>query len=106
MTTIRMLGKHGDYFGFEVSGHTGAGTEGNDLVCAAVSFLTVTIVNAMETVAKSPMKVRQADGYIKAELKTEHRNEQAQTILNTFHQGAKDLHQEYPAFVTLIEPMI
>ena len=106
MTTIRMLGKHGDYFGFEVSGHTGAGTEGNDLVCAAVSFLATTCANAMESVAKVKCKLSQADAFLRAEPDGTDLNPEARAILGTFRQGAMDLQQAYPRYVKLIDETI
>ncbi|MDE6031224.1 MAG: ribosomal-processing cysteine protease Prp [Oscillospiraceae bacterium] len=33
--------------GFEISGHAGYGTEGNDIVCAAVSSCTMLVCNAI-----------------------------------------------------------
>jgi uncharacterized protein YsxB (DUF464 family) len=101
VTAIKMLGKQGAYLGFEVSGHTGAGTEGNDLVCAAISFLATTCVNALESVAGVKAKVRQSDAYIRAELTPGDLSKEADVILRTFHQGATDLQQAYPAFVKL-----
>ena len=41
----------GRYTGFEVKGHSGYAEAGSDIVCAAVSILTTTCVNAMESVA-------------------------------------------------------
>ena len=98
-----MLGSQGTYLGFEVSGHTGAGTEGSDLVCAAISFLATTCVNALEGVAGVKAKVRQSDAYIKAELLPRELSKEADVILRTFYQGATDLQQAYPAFVKLID---
>ena len=37
--------------GFECRGHAGFDRAGRDIVCAAVSVLTTTCVNALETVA-------------------------------------------------------
>lgn len=35
-----------DYLGFKVSGHAGYGTYGKDIVCAAVSAVTLSTINA------------------------------------------------------------
>ena len=34
--------------GFEISGHAGFAERGQDIVCAAVSFLATTVVNSLE----------------------------------------------------------
>lgn len=39
--------KNGSFCGFEISGHAGYGTEGNDIVCAAVSSCTMLVCNAV-----------------------------------------------------------
>jgi uncharacterized protein YsxB (DUF464 family) len=37
-----------DYRGFEVSGHAGYAEAGQDIICAAVSVLTINTINAIE----------------------------------------------------------
>ena len=102
MTRIRLTGRQGTLLGFEVSGHAGAGVEGNDIVCAAISFLAITCANALESVAGQAPKTTQAEGYLKAELPGKP-NQAATTILMTFSQGAADLAQAYPAHVTFLD---
>ena len=106
MTRIRLLGSPGNLKGFEVSGHAGAGTEGNDLVCAAISFLATTAVNALETVAGTKPQVRQKDDYLSALLASGQANQAAGTILAVFRQGAQDLAEAYPKHVQLIDETI
>lgn len=103
MTVIRMLNQHGTLTGFEVKGHAGAGTEGNDLVCAAISFLATTCANALEEVAgKTPVLI-QDEAYLKAELPIKDISASATTILLTFYRGAKDLFEAHPRHVSLID---
>ena len=41
--------KSGDiYYGFEEQGHTGFGESGNDILCAALSAMTMLIINTLE----------------------------------------------------------
>ncbi|NLW21396.1 MAG: ribosomal-processing cysteine protease Prp [Clostridiales bacterium] len=103
MTRIRLTGRQGTLLGFEVSGHAGAGTEGNDLVCAAISFLATTAANALETVAGVKPRVSQQEAYLKASIKPEQANQATDTILAMFRQGALDLELAHPEHVTLIE---
>ena len=42
---------HDDILGFRISGHSGAGTEGNDVVCAAVSAIAYTTLGSLEELA-------------------------------------------------------
>ncbi|MBR1507390.1 MAG: ribosomal-processing cysteine protease Prp [Eubacterium sp.] len=44
------------YFGFSVSGHAGYNDEGNDIVCSAVSALTINTVNSIEQLCRDEYK--------------------------------------------------
>ena len=48
MTTIVFYKTDGIYYGFEEQGHTGFGTEGDDILCSALSSMTMLIINAIE----------------------------------------------------------
>ncbi len=48
MTTIIFYKANGFYYGFEEQGHTGYGESGDDVLCAALSSMTMLIINAIE----------------------------------------------------------
>ena len=48
MTTITFYKTNGFYYGFEEQGHTGYGESGDDVLCAALSSMTMLIINAIE----------------------------------------------------------
>ena len=48
MTTIIFYKTNGFYYGFEEQGHTGYGESGDDVLCAALSSMTMLIINAIE----------------------------------------------------------
>ena len=48
MTTITFYKTGGFYYGFEEQGHTGYGEAGDDVLCAALSSMTMLIINAIE----------------------------------------------------------
>ena len=48
MTTITFYKTGGFYYGFEENGHTGFGEAGDDVLCAALSSMTMLIINAIE----------------------------------------------------------
>ena len=48
MTTIVFYKTNGVYYGFEEQGHTGFGSEGDDILCSALSSMTMLIINAIE----------------------------------------------------------
>ena len=103
MTVIRMLNQHGTITGFEVKGHSGAGTEGNDLVCAAISFLATTCANAIEEISGKAPAIKQSEAYLKAEVPLRDVSASVTTILQTFYRGARDLLEAYPEHISLID---
>ena len=48
MTTITFYKTGGFYYGFEEQGHTGYGESGDDVLCAALSSMTMLLINAIE----------------------------------------------------------
>ncbi len=48
MTTITFFKKNGVYYDFKETGHSGFAEEGNDIVCSALSAMTMLIINAIE----------------------------------------------------------
>ena len=48
MTTITFYKDGENYYGFEEQGHTGYAESGEDILCSAISSMTMLIINAME----------------------------------------------------------
>ena len=48
MTTITFYKADGFYYGFEEQGHTGYSESGEDILCSALSAMTMLIINAIE----------------------------------------------------------
>jgi uncharacterized protein YsxB (DUF464 family) len=48
MTKIVFYRSDGVFYGFEEQGHTGYGEEGDDVLCAALSAMTMLIINTIE----------------------------------------------------------
>ncbi len=48
MTKVIFYKSNGIFYGFEEQGHTGYGEEGNDVLCAALSSMTMLLINAIE----------------------------------------------------------
>ncbi len=53
MTTITFYKTGGFYYGFEEQGHTGYGESGEDILCSALSAMTMLIINAIEVTYQS-----------------------------------------------------
>ena len=48
MTKVTFFKRDGVFFGFKESGHTGFGESGDDILCAAISAMTMLIINTIE----------------------------------------------------------
>jgi uncharacterized protein YsxB (DUF464 family) len=48
MTKIVFFRNDGIFYGFEEQGHTGFGEQGDDVLCAALSAMTMLIINTIE----------------------------------------------------------
>ena len=48
MTKIVFFRSGGTYYGFEEQGHAGYGEAGDDIVCAAISAMTMLVINTIE----------------------------------------------------------
>ena len=106
MTTVTLLSEQEQYYGFSCEGHADYAESGSDIVCAAVSALTATCVNALESVANIQAKVkrRPKDAYLQvllpANLSDEQRHD-SQVLLKCLKQGIGDLADQYPKHVHL-----
>ena len=48
MTKIVFVKRDGAFWGFDEHGHTGYGESGDDVLCAALSAMTMLILNTLE----------------------------------------------------------
>lgn len=91
--------------GFTVKGHSGYAEEGSDIVCAAISVLTTTCVNALESVAGVTPEVRGGeDGFLECRLPQSISDTQmhdAQVLMGALRQGLSDLADGYPLYIKL-----
>ena len=88
--------KDGQVTGFLCSGHAAYAEAGQDIVCAAVSVLTQTCVNALESVAHVRPIVRMGEGFLAARLPRDTENRDANTLLNGMTEGLRGIASQYP----------
>ena len=92
--------------GCRLTGHSGQAEAGRDIVCAAVSILGCTCVNALESVCGIiPVITENDDGVLAFRLPemTAEENAKAQILMGALKQGLSDLAEEYPRNLTLCE---
>ncbi|MBW1605648.1 ribosomal-processing cysteine protease Prp [Lactobacillus sp. Sy-1] len=103
-----MIHYHGDLItAFELTGHADSGEYGQDIVCSAVSALSITTTNALQTVAGVIPDVQSDSvngGLLIVKLPAINNHEQslkAQTLLAAFELGMADIAKIYSQYVNL-----
>lgn len=89
-----------------VSGHAGYGNKGEDIVCAGVSALTYTMLNALESLVHIKPKCEVRSGYVDY-IMPDNINikelEKVQLILNTIVIGYKNMYDSYKSHIEVFE---
>ena len=104
MISAVLFQEEGGFGGCRISGHSGYAEQGSDIICAAVSILSCTCVNALESVCGLvPQVTDNREGMISFRLpkRTAEENGKAQILMGALKQGLSDLAQEYPKYVQL-----
>ena len=68
MTTAKFLFSGDTIVSFELSGHSGAGEEGTDVVCSAVSSAAYMAANTIIEILKLTPETEVRDGYLKLKM--------------------------------------
>ncbi|NLO84041.1 MAG: ribosomal-processing cysteine protease Prp [Clostridiales bacterium] len=92
--------------GLAVSGHSGYGVSGQDIVCAAASVLITTCANALDSVAGITPLVKQNErtAMISVMLPSglsSSADHDARIILQTTLQGFSDVAAQYPKYLQI-----
>ena len=107
-TTVTFLKRSdGALIGYTACGHSGYAEAGADIVCAAISALTQTMLNGLKNVLKAPVMFDQDDdgAFIEAILTPEASDEQiqqAQLLLVTLLEGLQAIQRSYPRNLRII----
>lgn len=88
--------KSGEIKGIELSGHALFSEYGKDIVCAAVSVLTLNTLNSIEVFLEDELKVLtdEASGYIKASF-LKKPSKDAELLMKSLLLGLDGIKQEY-----------
>jgi len=94
MIEIIIHRKNNQYTGFVSEGHAGYAEEGYDIICAAVSVLTVNTINSIEAFTSDHFAVRQGDGLIEFILEGAISKETA-LLMDSMILGLQDIQKNY-----------
>ena len=108
MTTVTFHTEGSRIEGFEVQGHSGYATEGEDIVCAAITSAVRLVDCAINDVLglEAAVKVREKDASISLKLPAklgQTAESTCQTILTALMVHFVQLTEEYPENITVLE---
>lgn len=106
MTNICVYRKNKDIVKYTVSGHTGFGESGEDIICAAVSTITTAVLNGLADVVGIAVGCEVREAYLECVLPDELSDDMrrsADVLLNTMFLSLKDLEEQYGDYITITE---
>ena len=108
MTTVTFSTEGSRITGFTAQGHSGYASEGEDIVCAAVTSVVRMTECAINDVLglEASVKVRQSDASITLKLPSsldEDNESTCQTLLTAMMVYLVQLTEEYPDYINVLE---
>lgn len=76
-----------------VVGHAGYASAGQDIVCAAISALTLTLIQGLEQIACMDIKSREEPGNVCIEW--QHMNDTGKALIDTWFLGISSIAETY-----------
>ncbi len=76
-----------------ISGHAGYGLKGKDIVCASVSSIVITSLNAIIKIDEKAISYKQDEGFIEVNI-LKHENV-VDTLINNMVSMLEELEKEY-----------
>ena len=98
MITITIRKEKDAIVAFSVTGHAEYADEGQDIVCSAVSALTINAVNSIERFTSDRISVAEADGELHAEIRGT-AGPETQLLLQSMLLGLQTVGEQYPRYV-------
>ena len=95
MITIEIRKSGNEYVGFSSKGHAGYAEEGYDIICAAVSVLTVNTINSIEKFTEDAFKAEAADGMVRWKFTEIPLSKEANLLMDSLVLGLKDIQENY-----------
>ncbi|HAN10329.1 MAG TPA: ribosomal-processing cysteine protease Prp [Clostridiales bacterium] len=97
MIKVKILKKENMIYGFDILGHAGYDTHGKDIVCSAVSVLTINTINSIYNFAKDDIEVDkyiENDGHIKFWVNGIYSKE-TEILLKSLEFGLNNISEQY-----------
>ena len=86
--------------GIEISGHAGYAEAGKDIVCAAVTALTQTLIRSLEDLARDKIQYEISPG--RADIHYRNLSEEGKLLVDSFFIGICQVADEFPENVRIV----
>ncbi|WP_303870139.1 ribosomal-processing cysteine protease Prp [Acetobacterium wieringae] len=107
MISVKIQGKNNKANEIIVSGHAGFADHGEDIVCAAVSVLTISILNGLtEIVGRKDLGEVIEEGYVRfvvPEINDEPTKSKTETLISTYLLGIRGIKEAYGDYIQFEE---
>ena len=87
--------------GFKLDGHANYRYHGYDIVCAAISSLTINAINSLEQIAHKQVDYYDGEGFIEYEIRGKP-SIQSNVLLESVSLGYKSIAESYPDNVIFV----
>ena len=82
-----------------IKGHSGYSEQGSDIVCASVSSICITTVNALLSIDEDCIEYVENDGYLNIKIKKH--NETIDKLINNIINLLKELEKDYKKYIEI-----
>ena len=82
-----------------IKGHSGYSDSGSDIVCASVSSISITTVNALLSIDEDCIEYKENDGYLNIKIKKH--NEIIDKLINNMINLLSELEKDYKKYIEI-----
>ena len=100
MVTATVVKDPSGYVSFKCSGHAGFMKKGKDVVCSAISMLTINTANSIMTFTGSRINVDENDGFVTWTFENGC-DEKAALLMDSMIMGLRSIEEEYKGYLKL-----
>mgnify|MGYP003291984497 FL=1 len=104
MITVEIRKSNGEYTGFSSKGHAGYAEAGYDIICAAVSALTVNTINSIEKFTDDAFKAEAKDGMLRWKFTKFPLSKETHLLMDSLILGLYDIQENYgKKYIKIVE---
>ena len=99
MTSVTFFKSGSEITGFEIKGHSGFASEGEDIVCSAISSAAIMAANTVTEIVGDKADITEDDGYLRFESSS--LSGSSHDILRGLEIHLKQISEQYPSNIKI-----